>query len=202
MPIPVSLPLARAAPRMQNRRMALELTASCLKDSVGLLRHYKQLAERAMAQASDADLTTALDPESNSIAIIVKHLAGNMVSRWTDLLTTDGEKPTRNRDAEFESPPHSRAELMALWDAGWKVCFDSLASLSEEDLSRTIRIRGEAHSVLQAIHRKVAHDAYHIGQIVFIAKHLASSRWTSLTVPRGKSAEFNARVAAGKVSQR
>lgn len=187
---------------MQNRGMALELTASCLKDSVGLLQHYKLLAERAMAQVSDDDLTTALDPESNSIAIIVKHLAGNMVSRWSDFMTTDGEKPTRDRDAEFEAPPQTRAELMSLWDAGWKICFDSLASLTDQDLARTIRIRGEAHSVLQAIHRKVAHDAYHIGQIVFIAKHLASTRWTTLTVPRGKSAEFNARVAAGKVSQR
>jgi len=182
--------------------MALELTSSCLLDSISLLRYYKLLGEQAMAQASDADLTATLDPESNSIAIIVKHLAGNMVSRWTDFLTTDGEKPTRHRDGEFEAPPQTRADLMALWDAGWKVCFDSLASLTEADLSRTIRIRGEAHSVLQAIHRKVAHDAYHIGQIVFLAKHLASNRWTSLTVPRGKSAEFNARVAAGEVSQR
>ena len=187
---------------MQNRPMALEVTSSCLKDSISLLRHYKKLGEQAMSQVSDIDLTAALDPDSNSIAIIVKHLAGNMVSRWTDFLTSDGEKPTRNRDAEFEAPPQTRAELMDLWDTGWKVCFDSLASLTEDDLSRSVRIRGEAHSVLQAIHRKVAHDAYHIGQIVFIAKHLASSRWTSLTVPRGKSAEFNARVAAGKVSQR
>lgn len=182
--------------------MALELTASCLKDSISLLHYYKELGERAMAQASDADLTAALDPESNSIAIIVKHLAGNMVSRWSDFLTTDGEKATRDRDGEFERPPRTRAEVLALWDAGWKVCFDSLATLTDDDLSRTIHIRGEAHSVLQAIHRKVAHDAYHIGQIVFIAKHLASTRWTSLTVPRGKSAEFNARVAAGEISQR
>jgi hypothetical protein len=187
---------------MQNRRMTLELTSSCLKDSVSLLHFYKELGERAMAQASDSDLTAVLDPESNSIAIIVKHLAGNMVSRWSDFLTTDGEKPSRNRDGEFEAAPPTRAELMALWDQGWKICFDSLASLTDDDLSRTISIRGEAHSVMQAIHRKVAHDAYHIGQIVFIAKHLASSHWKSLTIPRGKSAEFNSRVAAGKVSQR
>jgi hypothetical protein len=202
MPNPRVEPLAPQSSRVQNRRMALELTDSCLKDSVGLLRHYKKLAEQAIAQVSDADLTAALDPESNSIAIIVKHLAGNMVSRWSDFLTTDGEKPTRNRDAEFEAPPRTRAELLALWNTGWKVCFGSLDSLAEKDLSRTIRIRGEAHSVLQAIHRKVAHDAYHIGQIVFIAKHLSASRWTSLTIPRGKSAEFNDQVAAGKVSQR
>jgi hypothetical protein len=202
MPNPPAPPLARSAPWMQNCRMSLELTTSCLKDSVSLLHYYKQLGEKAIAQVSDADLTTALDPESNSIAVIVKHLAGNMVSRWTDFLTTDGEKSTRNRDGEFETPPQTRQELMAMWDEGWKVCFDSVALLTEGELSRTIRIRGEAHSVMQAIHRKVAHDAYHIGQIVFIAKHLASNHWTSLTIPRGKSTEFNASVAAGKVSQR
>jgi Protein of unknown function (DUF1572) len=202
MPNPPGPPLARKAPRMQNLGMALELTTSCLKDSISLLHYYKRLGEQAMAQASDADLTAALDAESNSIAIIVKHLAGNMVSRWSDFLTTDGEKPSRDRDAEFERAPQTRAEVIALWDTGWKVCLDSLASLTNEDLSRTIHIRGEAHSVLQAIHRKVAHDAYHIGQIVFLAKHFASERWTSLTIPRGKSAEFNTRVAAGKVSQR
>jgi len=125
-----------------------------------------------------------------------------MASRWTDFLTSDGEKPGRNRDAEFEAPPQSRAELLAAWEAGWKIVFDSLAPLAEEDLARTIRIRGEAHSVMQAINRQVAHYAYHVGQIVFIAKHLRSSQWTSLSVPRGKSDEYNSRVAAGKVSQR
>jgi hypothetical protein len=187
---------------MQNPRMALECTTSYLQDSRSLLRYYKLLGEKAIAQVSDADLLACLDPESNSIAIIVKHLSGNMVSRWTDFLTADGEKASRNRDSEFEAPPESRIELLAMWDGAWKIVFDSLAPLTDQDLTRTIRIRGEAHSVMQAIHRQVAHYAYHIGQIVFIAKHVASGNWKSLSIPRGKSAEFNTRVAAGKASQR
>ena len=182
--------------------MPLEFTTSYLKDSVSLFRYYKMLGNKAMAQVSDADLLAALDPESNSIAIIVKHLVGNMLSRWSDFLTTDGEKPTRDRDAEFVAPPQTRAELLALWESGWKACFDALAPLTEDDMSRTIRIRGEAHSVMQAINRQLAHYAYHVGQIVFIAKHLTSSRWSSLSIPRGKSSEFNSRVATGKASQR
>jgi len=182
--------------------MPLEFTTSYLKDSVTLFRYYKMLGEKAVAQLSDADLLAAIDPESNSIAIIVKHLAGNMVSRWTDFLTADGEKPNRDRDSEFVAPPQTRAELLAMWENGWKVVFDSLAPLAEEDMSRTIRIRGEAHSVIQAINRQLAHYAYHVGQIVFLAKHLASDHWTSLSIPRGKSAEFTSRVASGKASQR
>jgi Protein of unknown function (DUF1572) len=187
---------------MQNPRMALESTTSYLKDSTSLLRYYKLLGEKAMAQVSDPDLLACLDPESNSIAIIVKHLAGNMVSRWTDFLTADGEKPSRNRDSEFEAPPETRAELLDMWDGAWEVVFDSLAPLREEDMIRTIRIRGEAHSVMQAVNRQLAHYAYHIGQIVFIAKHLARDKWKSLSIPRSGSADFNARVAAGKASQR
>jgi Protein of unknown function (DUF1572) len=187
---------------MQNSGMALEFTTSCLQDSTSLLRYYKTLGERAMAQVSEADLLTCIDSESNSIAIIVKHLAGNMVSRWTDFLTADGEKPGRNRDSEFEAPPQTRVELLAMWEGAWKAVFDSLARLTEEDMTRTVRIRGEAHSVMQAIHRQLAHYAYHIGQVVFIAKHLASEKWTSLSIPRGQSADFNSRVAAGKASQR
>lgn len=182
--------------------MPLEFTTSYLKDSIDLLRYYKRLAERAIAQAPDEALTATPDAESNSIAIIVKHLAGNMHSRWTDFLTSDGEKPGRNRDGEFESPPQTRAEIMALWEASWKIVFDALAPLTDDDLGRTIRIRGERHSALQAIHRQVAHYAYHVGQIVHIAKHYSAGRWTSLTIPRGKSADFNARVNAGEVSQR
>jgi uncharacterized damage-inducible protein DinB len=155
-----------------------------------------------MEQAPDEALFATLDAESNSIAIIVKHLAGNMRSRWTDFLTTDGEKPDRNRDTEFESPPKTRAELMALWEAGWKHVFDALALLTDADLNRTIYIRTESHSVMQAINRQVAHYSYHVGQIVYLAKHFAGSNWNSLTVPRGKSAEFTARVATGQASQR
>jgi len=186
----------------QNTRMALEFTTSYVKDSADILRYYKNLGERAIAQAPDESLTATLDPVSNSIAIIVKHLAGNMRSRWVDFLTSDGEKPDRNRDAEFELPPQTRAEILALWDSAWKIVFDSLAPLTDDDLGRTILIRGERHSVMQAINRQIAHYAYHIGQIVYIAKHFTSDRWESLSVPRGKSSEFNARVQAGLTSQR
>lgn len=182
--------------------MPLELTTSYLKDSVSLFRYYKMLGDKAMAQLSDADLLVALDPESNSIAIIVKHLAGNMLSRWTDFLTADGEKPTRDRDSEFVAPPQTRAELLSIWETGWKAAFDALGPLTEDDMSRTIRIRGEAHSVMQAINRQLAHYAYHVGQIVFVARHLAHDHWSSLSIPRGKSSEFNSRVATGKASQR
>jgi uncharacterized damage-inducible protein DinB len=182
--------------------MALEFTTSYLKDSIDLLRFYKQLAERAVEQTPDEALAATLDAESNSIATIMKHIAGNLRSRWTDFLTTDGEKPGRNRDTEFETPPKTRAELMALWEANWKLVFDALAPLTEADLGRTVHIRGEAHSVLQAIHRQLAHYVYHIGQIIYLAKHFAGSNWNSLTVPRHRSAEYNARVASGEASQR
>ncbi len=155
-----------------------------------------------MAQVSDEALFATIDDESNSIAIIVKHLAGNMRSRWTDFLTSDGEKPDRNRDSEFEAPPKTRAELLALWESGWRLVFDALAPLTDADLSRTVYIRTEAHSVMQTIHRQVAHYSYHIGQIVFLAKHFAGPDWNALTIPRRKSAEFNVKVASGKASQR
>jgi len=189
--------LARLRGKLQNRFMPHEFTTSYLKDSLALLHGYKKLGERAMAQAPDAALTTTLNPESNSIAIIVKHLAGNMRSRWTDFLTTDGEKPDRNRDTEFEAAPQTRAEILQMWEAGWKGVFDALAPLTDADLARTVRIRNEAHSVMQAIHRQATHYAYHVGQIVYLAKHFTGNRWTSLSVPRGKSAEFNARVGSG-----
>ena len=184
--------------------MPLEFTTSYAKDSLDLLKHYKRLAERALEQTPDEALTAALDAESNSIAVIVKHMAGNMRSRFTDFLSSDGEKPDRNRDGEFEAPPKTRSDIMAVWEAGWKCVFDAIAPLREEDLSRTVMIRNEAHSVLQAINRQVAHYSYHIGQIVFLAKHFAASGsgWTAITVPRGKSVDFTARVAAGKASQR
>lgn len=184
--------------------MPLEFTTSYVKDSLDLLRYYKRLAERALEQVPDDALAIALDGESNSIAVIVKHLAGNMRSRFTDFLTSDGEKPDRNRDAEFEAPPQSRAEIMALWEAGWNCVFSALAPLSDADLSATVKIRNEAHSVMQAINRQMAHYSYHIGQMIFLAKHFAANRsaWTAVTVPRGKSGDFNARVAAGKASQR
>ena len=184
--------------------MAHQLTASYLKDSLDLFRFYKKLAERAIEQCPDEGLFTILDAESNSIAIIVKHMAGNMRSRWTDFLTTDGEKPDRNRDSEFEQPPKTRAGLLAMWEQGWKCLFDALEPLADADLSRTVTIRTERHSVMQAINRQMGHYSYHMGQMAFLAKHFAaqSGRWTALTVPRKKSAEFNARVASGQASQR
>jgi uncharacterized damage-inducible protein DinB len=182
--------------------MAHQFTTSYLQDSLGVFRYYKKLGERAMAQCPEDALFTALDTESNSIAIIVKHMAGNMRSRWTDFLTTDGEKPDRNRDTEFEQPPKTRTELMEMWERGWKHVLDALAPLSDEDLVRKITIRTEPHSVMQAINRQVAHYSYHVGQIVFLAKHFATDKWQTLTVPKKKSAEFNARMAAGEASQR
>jgi len=182
--------------------MAHQFTTSYLKDSLDVFRYYKKLGERAMAQCPDDALFASLDAGSNSIAIVVKHMAGNMRSRWTDFLTTDGEKPDRNRDTEFETPPKTRAALMELWERGWKYVFDALEPLGDEDLVRTITIRTEPHSVMQAINRQVAHYSYHVGQIVYVAKHLAGNKWQTLTVPKKKSAEFNARVAAGEASQR
>ncbi|MGA3128322.1 MAG: DUF1572 domain-containing protein [Candidatus Korobacteraceae bacterium] len=182
--------------------MALKFTTSYLEDSLSVLRYYKRLAEAAMAQATDEQLFAVLDPEMNSIALIVKHMAGNMRSRWTDFLTSDGEKPDRNRDSEFEEPPPSREELMSLWESGWECAFSALKPLSSEDMTRTVIIRGEAHSVMQAVSRQIAHYAYHCGQIVFLAKHFQHARWKSLTVPRGQSAKFNQQVKAGEASQR
>src|SRR5580704_16757559 len=182
--------------------MALVFTTSYVEDAKAIFHQYKRMAEGAMAQLADEQLTTALDPEMNCIAQIVKHMTGNMRSRWTDFLTSDGEKPTRNRDSEFEKPPTTRAELMAMWEEGWGCLFGALDGLTDVDLGRTVRIRGEAHSVMQAINRQVAHYAYHCGQVVFLAKHLQSENWKSLSVPRKKSTEFNQRVLAGEASQR
>ncbi|HET8549448.1 MAG TPA: DUF1572 domain-containing protein [Bryobacteraceae bacterium] len=177
--------------------MPLEFTTSYLEDALELLRYYKRLAERAMEQLTDEQLFIALDDESNSIAIIVKHMAGNMRSRWTDFLTTDGEKPGRNRDTEFVDPPATREALLRLWEDGWTIVFRALEPLSDADLNRTVTIRGEAHSVMQAISRQVAHYAHHVGQIVLLAKHFAHDHWKSLSIPRNRSAEFNQRIAAG-----
>ena len=182
--------------------MALKITHSYLEDSIAVLRHYKGLAERAMVQVADEQLFTGLDRESNSIAITVKHMAGNMRSRWTDFLTSDGEKPDRNRDLEFVGPPQTRTALMAIWEEGWACVLTSLESLTDADITRTVTIRGEAHSVMQAINRQVAHYSYHCGQIVLLAKHLGADGWTALTIPRGKSEDYNRCLLAGQASQR
>jgi hypothetical protein len=182
--------------------MALRFTTSYLEDSLSLFRYYKTLAERAMEQVTDDQLLAVLDSEANSIAVIVKHMSGNMRSRWPDFLATDGEKPGRDRDAEFEDPPSTREALLASWEEGWQCLFTTLEPLAEEDLQRTVTIRGEPHSVMQTINRQLAHYAYHCGQIVLLAKHYQSGEWKSLTIPRRKSAEFNRRVSAGEASQR
>jgi len=182
--------------------MALKFTTSYIEDALAVFRYYKKLAERAMEQVPDEHLFTVLDPEANSIAIIVKHVTGNMRSRWTDFLTTDGEKPDRNRDGEFVDPPATREALMADWEDGWARVFAALEPLTDADLGRTVTIRGEPHSVMQAVNRQLAHYPHHVGQIVLLAKHFACDHWQSLSVPRNKSAEFNRKVAAGEASQR
>ena len=165
-------------------QMAHQFTTSYLADALTVLRQYKSQAERAIAQVTDEQLVYCLDDESNSIALVVKHLAGNMRSRWTDFLTSDGEKPDRQRDSEFEAPPATRAELLAMWDTGWACVFSALEPLTDADLTRTVHIRGEAHSVMQAVNRQMAHYASHVGQIVFLAKHFRAREWTSLSIPR------------------
>jgi hypothetical protein len=185
--------------------MAHEFTTSYLKDAKDLFRYYKKLGERAMAQCPDEGLFHVIDQESNSIAVLVKHLSGNMRSRWTDFLTTDGEKPDRNRDTEFEQPPETRAGLLEMWERGWKCLFDALSPLKESDMTLKVAIRTEPHSVMQAMNRQLTHYASHVGQIVFLAKHFAAvttGKWDSLSVPRGQSQQFSADVAAGEKSQR
>jgi Protein of unknown function (DUF1572) len=182
--------------------MALKFTTSYLEDSRSVLRYYKKLAEGAISQVTDEQLFAVLDPEMNSIGVIVKHMAGNMRSRWTDFLTSDGEKPDRDRDSEFVDPPPTREALMRSWTDGWDRLFKAIEPLSEENLGGVITIRGEPHSVMQAINRQIAHYSYHCGQIVFLAKHFQHGQWKSLSVPRGKSSAFNERVRAGEASQR
>jgi hypothetical protein len=183
--------------------MAHIFDTSYVSDSRNLFAYYRKLGERAIEQCPDQDLMTAPDAESNSIAVLVKHLAGNMRSRWTDFLTTDGEKPDRNRDSEFEDAPKTRQELLQVWERGWHCVFSALESLTDADLTRTVTIRTEPHSVMQAVNRQLGHYAYHVGQIVFLAKHFAATAdsWKSLTVPRGKSSQFTADVAAGRKTQ-
>src|SRR5258707_14777894 len=182
--------------------MAHKFTTSYIEDVTALFRFYKRMGEGAVEQVTDEQLFATLDEEMNSIAVIVKHMAGNMRSRWTDFLTSDGEKPDRQRDTEFVDPPSTREALLAAWEEGWKCLLGTLETLSEQDLQRTVTIRGEAHSVMQAINRQVAHYSYHCGQIVVLAKHFKHNEWQSLSVPRRKSAEFNRRVVAGEASQR
>jgi hypothetical protein len=182
--------------------MALQFTTSYPEDSLSLFRYYKELSERAMLQVRDEQLFEVIDEGMNSIALIVKHMTGNMRSRWTGFPDLDGEKPGRDRDAEFTDPPGSREALMRIWEEGWSCLFAGLEPLSDEDMVRITTIRGEKHSIMQCINRQVAHYAYHCGQIVFLAKHLRNEEWKCLSIPLGESARFNRRVAAGEASQR
>lgn len=162
-----------------------------LEEARRQLRGHKRMGEGAMTQLREQDFFVKLDPESNSVAILVRHLAGNMRSRFTDFLTSDGEKPDRFRDREFElTPATTRDEVMKWWEDGWACVFAAIDALGPEDVLRTVSIRGEPHTVLQAINRQIAHYAQHIGQIVFVAKHLRSTEWKTLSIPRGKSEEF------------
>jgi hypothetical protein len=163
--------------------------AAYLQDVLRQFRYFKGLADQALARVPDAQLHTELDPNSNSIAIIVKHVAGNLRSRYRDFLTTDGEKPDRDRDREFEMAGGTpRADILGWWDEGWATAFATIEALTPADLDRTVHIRGEAFLVIEALNRSVPHTAYHVGQIVYLARHFAGEGWTSLTVPRGGSA--------------
>ena len=182
--------------------MSFDCATAYLDEARRSFRGHKRLAEGAFAQLGDEEMFAVIDPEANSVAQIVKHMAGNMRSRWTNFLTSDGEKPNRNRDTEFEmNAGTTRAQVMEWWEQGWKCVFDALESLGPEDLGRTVTIRNEPHSVVQAINRQIAHYAYHAGQIVYLAKHLKSSDWKSLSIPRGQSQQFNA-MAQEKLPRR
>jgi hypothetical protein len=178
--------------------MTEQIINNYLKDAIASFRNYKKMAERAMEQISDEEFFKAVDKESNSIAVIVKHIAGNQISRWTLFLTSDGEKEFRNRDTEFEMFDETRRALMEFWETGWRTLFDAIENLTADDFSRFVTIRGEPHTIIEAINRQLTHYAYHVGQITFLAKHFRSSEWKTLSVPRNKSAEFNKFLADKK----
>src|SRR5256885_8330211 len=182
---------AKSPTNQKDTLTMADVAAHYLEEARRQLRGHKRLGEGATSQLGDQDFFVTLDPEANSVAILVKHLAGNMRSRFTDFLTSDGEKPDRFRDREFElSPATTRAEVMSWWEEGWACVFSAIDPLKADDVMRTVTIRGEPHTVLQAINRQIAHYAQHIGQIVFLAKHLRSSEWKTLSIPRGKSEEY------------
>ena len=160
-------------------------------DAVFSFRNYKKMAERAIEQIGDEDFFALIDPEANSVALIVKHIAGNLHSRWRDFLTSDGEKLDRHRDTEFELIGDTRESLMKFWETGWQTLFDAIEPLTVEDFSRTVPIRGEPHTIAEALNRQMTHYAYHVGQIVLLAKHFKSADWKTLSVPKNRSVEFN-----------
>ena len=156
----------------------------------------KKLADKAIEQLSDEQLHVTIDPDANSVAVLMRHMAGNMRSRWVDFLTSDGEKPDRLRDREFEDPQQNRADLLAEWEHGWQCVFDALTPLTDADLQRTVMIRSEPHTIYKAISRQVAHYAGHAYQILLLAKHYKGAEWKTLSIPRGQSEEFNRRMLA------
>jgi uncharacterized damage-inducible protein DinB len=170
-----------------------------LEDALAVFRKYKKLAEGAMAQLGDEEFFAQIDAEANSVAVVVKHLAGNMRSRWTDFLTADGEKPDRDRDAEFRiEAATTRAEVLNWWESGWRCVFAAVEPLKPSDLLRTVEIRGEPHTVVKAINRQLTHYAYHVGQIVLLAKHFKSGNWQSLSIAPGASEAFNQSMRGGR----
>jgi hypothetical protein len=178
----------------------MDIAAHYLQEALHQFRGHKRMGEGAMAQLKDDEFFVTLDLESNSVAILVKHLAGNMRSRFTDFLTTDGEKPDRFRDQEFElTSATTRAGVMKWWEEGWARVFTAIEGLKPEDVGRTVTIRGQPHTVLQAVNRQIAHYAQHIGQIVFLAKHLRSDQWKTLSIPRGKSEDY--KIASPKAKR-
>lgn len=179
--------------------MSEQILQNVLDESIQTFRNYKKLAEKAMTQVSDEEFFKVIDDEANSIAIIAKHIGGNLRSRWTEFLTTDGEKSDRDRDAEFtESENDTRESLMESWENGWAALFGSMEALQTEDLGQTVQIRGESFTVFRAISRSLTHTVYHVGEIVFLAKYLRSGEWQNLSIPKNKSAEFNAYLADKK----
>ena len=172
------------------------MSSLALEGIIKQFHYYKSLGDKTIAQVEDAALFYQFNEESNSIAIIIKHLHGNMVSRWTEFLTADGEKEWRNRDAEFEVVTTTREELLALWESGWQCLFKALNGLTTEDLDKIIYIRNQGHTVEEAIHRQLAHYPYHVGQIVYIGKMLCRTEWQSLSIPKNTSKDFNAEMFA------
>jgi len=175
--------------------MSEKILQNFLDETIESFRSYKKLAEKSFAQVSDEEFFKVIDAEANSMAAITKHIGGNLRSRWTNFLTSDGEKPDRNRDSEFVADDDTRESLMQFWENGWNRLFETLQSLTVEDLGKIVQIRGEDFTVVKAINRAAMHTASHVGQITFLAKHLRSSDWETLSVPKNKSAEFNAYLA-------
>lgn len=176
--------------------MSNEVSELFLDEAIQTFRGQKALADKALAQLKDEEFFKQLDEESNSVAVIIKHMAGNMVSRWTDFLTTDGEKPDRNRDMEFViTAETTRESMLARWEEGWACVFSAVESLQPEDVEKIVLIRGEEHTVIKAVLRQISHYGQHVGQIVLLAKHFRLSEWQTLSIARNRSAEFNAEMA-------